>query len=151
MNLNDPEVQTFIRQSMVARIATLSHDGRPSITPLYFNDIDGHIWLGTSSWTLAARQAAADPRVCILLGHERNAADQRVLRISGTAVVRTDEVTLRLRNRKMALKYVFSPGALLNQLLNLRLFQIVRRYRAQSAEKGSGCVIDVTPQEVEFI
>ena len=151
MRISDPQVQQFIRQSMVARIATLSHNGRPSMTPLYFNHVDGHIWLGTSSWTLAARQANADPRVCLLLQRERNKADHRVLRISGTAIVRTDDRSLRLRDRQMALKYVFSPAALLNQLLNLRLFQLVHRYRAQSANKGPSCVIDVTPQHVDFV
>lgn len=151
MNSNDPEAQRFFHQSMVARIATLSKSGQPSITPLYFNYVDGHLWLGTSSWTLAARQASADPRVCVLLQHEQNKADHRILRISGTAVVRTDTATLRIRDRQMALKYVFSRGALLNQILNMRLFAVVRRYRRQSAAKGPGCVIDVTPQHIEFV
>jgi len=88
MNVDDPEVQEFIRQSMVARIATLWRSGRPSITPLYFSYMHGHIWLGTASWTLAAREANADPRVCILFQHERNRQDPRTLRVTGTAIVR---------------------------------------------------------------
>lgn len=151
MQVDDPVVQKFIRQSMVARIATLSRSGRPSITPLYFNFVNGHIWLGTSSWTLAAREVSADPRVCVLFQHERDRSDHRVLRVAGLAAVRTNTDILRLRNRQMAFKYVLSPGGLLNHLLNLRLLPLVRRYRAQGAEKGLGCVIDVTPQQIEFL
>lgn len=151
MNADDPEVSAFIRRAMVARIATVSRSGRPSVTPLYFNYVDGHLWLGTASWTLAAREAAADPRVSVLLQHELDGQDSRVLRVTGTAVVRTDVGTLRTRNREMAFKYVLSPGGLLNHLRNLRLRPLVRRYRAQSADKGAGCVIDVTPLHVEFL
>jgi Pyridoxamine 5'-phosphate oxidase len=50
-----------MRRSMVARIATLSRNGRPSINPLYFVYLNGHIWLGTVDWTLAARNVNADP------------------------------------------------------------------------------------------
>jgi hypothetical protein len=151
MKVDDPEVQRFIRHAMVARIATLSHSGRPSITSLYFNVVDGHIWLGTSSWTLAAREASANPQVTVLFQHERNRGDHRILRISGIASVRTDEPILRIRNRRTAFKYVLTPGGLLNWLLNLRLMRIVHQYRIQNAEKGAGCVIDVTPQRVEFL
>jgi general stress protein 26 len=151
MNVDDPEVQRFIRHAMVARIATLSRRGRPSITPLYFNYTDGHIWLGTSSWTLAAREASADPRVTILLQNERDQGDRRILRISGVASVRTDELIIRRRNRQTAFKYVLTPRGLVNWILSLRLIAVVRQYHAQNDEKGPGCVIDVTPQRIEFL
>lgn len=85
MNVCDPEVRAFIRQAMVARIATLSRSGRPSVTPLYFVYISGHIWLGTVEWTLAAREAKADPRVTILFQIERKLNDGRILRVTGHA------------------------------------------------------------------
>ncbi|MCB9459582.1 MAG: pyridoxamine 5'-phosphate oxidase family protein [Anaerolineaceae bacterium] len=151
MNIDHPEVQMFFRQAMVARISTVSCSGRPSITPLYFNYVNGKIWLGTSTWTLAAREVSNDSHVCILLQYEKQKSDPRILRIMGTATIRTDDAALRLRDRKMALKYVLSPGGLLNHALHLHLFTLVRKYRAQSDEKGPGCVIEVTPQHIEFI
>jgi len=36
MKADDPAVLDVMRRSMVARIATFSRNGRPSITPLYF-------------------------------------------------------------------------------------------------------------------
>ena len=74
---------------MVARIATLSLSGRPSVNPLYFVRRSGHIWLGTVDWTLAARNVMADPRVSVLFEVERNPrgpadrADQRARQRAG--------------------------------------------------------------------
>ena len=66
MKADDPAVLDVMRRSMVARIATLSLNGRPSINPLYFVYLNGHIWLGTVEWTLAARNVKAEPRVSVL-------------------------------------------------------------------------------------
>ncbi len=151
MNADDPEVLNFVHRSMVARIATLSRSGRPSITPLYFVTVKGHIWLGTADWTLAAREAKADPRVSVLLEIERNPNDRRILRITGSARVQTDAKTMRSSNLRMALKYILSPGSLRNRLSNRRLLQAERLYHKQSAEKGRACIIDVTPEQAEFL
>jgi len=151
MNADDPVVLNFIQQSMVARIATLSHNGRPSITPLYFVYVSGHIWLGTADWTLAAREAKANPRVCVLFQIERNPNDHRILRIIGAAQVRTDAKTMRSSNLRMALKYVLTPSSLRNRLSNLRLVHAERLYHMQSAEKGLACIVDIIPQQAEFL
>jgi general stress protein 26 len=95
MNADDPAVLDIMRRSMVARIASLSLNGRPSINPLYFIYLNGHIWLGTSDWTLAARNVKADPRVGVLFKVEQDPSDQRVLRITGRASVRTDQAAQR--------------------------------------------------------
>lgn len=141
----------FARKGMVSRIATLSASGRPSITPLYFTVVDGHLWLGTADWTLAARDAAADPRVVILLQHEKTPSDRRVLRVTGRAVLHTDRDAIWIYNLRVWLKYSVSPGGLLNNLVNLRLARLMRQYHQQSADKGSACVIDITPGHAEFV
>lgn len=81
MNIDDPAVLNVLRRSMIARIATLSRTGRPSINPLYFVYLDNHLWLSTAEWTLAARNVKADPRVSVLFEVERDPASHRVLRI----------------------------------------------------------------------
>ncbi|MEO8613074.1 MAG: pyridoxamine 5'-phosphate oxidase family protein [Chloroflexota bacterium] len=151
MNADDPAVLNFIQRAMVARIATLSHNGRPSITPLYFVTMKGHIWLGTADWTLAAREAKADPRVSVLFQIEQNPNDHRILRIMGSATVQTDTKTMRSSNLRMALKYILTPGSIRNRLSNRRLIQFERLYHMQSAEKGMACVIDVTLEQAEFL
>ena len=151
MQLDDPAVLDVIQRSMVARIATLSTRGRPSINPLYFIYLDGHIWLGTADWTLAARNVRAEPRVSVLFEVERDRADRRVLRISGRASVDTDQKVQRTYGLRVTRKYVLTPGGILNYLGHLRRLLPMHYYHAQSAEKGSACVIDVTPEHVEFL
>src|SRR5581483_11989911 len=80
----DPSVvRDMLRHCMVARIATLSRAGRPSVTPLYFVVLDDHIWLGTVDWTLAARNVRSDQRASILFAVEQEPASHHVLRITG--------------------------------------------------------------------
>src|SRR5512137_3048435 len=113
MNVDYPAAADVMRRAMVARIATLSGNGRPSINPLYFIYLNGHVWLGTSDWTLAARNVKANPRVSVLFNIERVRSDQRVLRISGRAGVNTDRDVQGLYKRQVARKYVLTPGGIL--------------------------------------
>lgn len=151
MNLDDPVALDILRRSMVARIATLSHNGRPSVNPLYFIYIDGKIWLGTPEWTLAARNVRADSRVSVLFGIEQDPEDRRILRIRGRAIVRLDKDAQRSYNPRAARKYILTPGGIFNWLTHPRQLWLRRYYTAQSAQKGRACVIEVTPEQVELL
>jgi hypothetical protein len=150
MNIDDPAMLAVLRRSMVARIATLSRTGRPSITPLYFVAPGGRIWLGTSEWTLAALSVQADPRVSVLFEVEQDPGPRRVLRISGRASVRTDPKAQRSYNLRVARKYVLTPGGIRHYLAHMQQLKLQHTYHAQSAEKGQACVIEVTPLDAEF-
>lgn len=151
MNADDPAVVDVVRRCMVARIATLSSNGRPSINPLYLVHLNGHIWLGTAAWTLAARNVKADSRVSVLFNDERDRSGQGILRISGRASVNTDRDVQRIYARLVARKYVLTPGGIRNYLMNFRLLLPMHYYHAQSAAKGPPCVIDVVPEYAEFL
>jgi hypothetical protein len=151
MRADDPAAREILRRAMVARIATLSRSGRPSVNPLYFLQHAGKIWLGTADWTLAARNVTADPRVSLLFAVERDPGNRQVLRIRGQAVVRSDAQAMRSYNLRVAFKYLLTPGGVRNWLENVRLIGLQRVYRAQSAAKGRACVIAVTPEEVELL
>jgi general stress protein 26 len=151
MNVDNPAALDILRRCMVARIATLSCHGRPNINPLYFISQSGRIWLGTSEWTLAARNVQADPRVSILFEVERDPRPHRVLRISGRASVRKDPKGQRSYNRQVARKYVLTPAGILHYLTHLRQLKLQRSYHTQSAEKGQACIIEVTPEHVELL
>ncbi len=151
MNIDDLAAVEVMRRSMVARIATLSYNGRPSINPLYFIYIDGHVWLGTSDWTLAARNVKADPRVSVLFNVERDRSDRRVLRVTGRANVNTDRDVQRTYQLRVARKYVLTPAGLLDYLTHLRRLRPMHYYHVQSAAKGTACVIDLIPEQVEFL
>jgi general stress protein 26 len=151
MKVDDPAVLDVIQRCMVARIATLSSGGRPSINPLYFVYLNGHIWLGTAAWTLAARNVKADPRVSVLFQVEGDRADPRALRVDGRAGVNTDRAVQDIYKRHVTRKYVLTPGGIRHYLMNLRLLLPMHDYHAQSSEKGLPCVIDVIPEQAEFL
>lgn len=151
MELNQREVRAILRRAMVARIATLSHAGRPSVTPLYFVALRGRIWLGTADWTLAARDVRADPRASVLINAEHDPADRRVVRLAGVASLRTDLQAQAEYVLRVALKYSLTPGQIRNTLAHWRLIALRRRYHAQSATKGRACVIEVVPERVELL
>jgi hypothetical protein len=151
MNVDDPAMLDVIRRCMVARIATLSRNGRPSINPLYFVCVPGHIWLGTVEWTRASRNVKAEPRVSVLYEVERDRSPHRILRISGRAIVRTDPKGQRSYNLRVARKYVLTPGGIRHYLAHLRQLKLRRHYAAQNVSTGQPCVIDVTPLHAEFL
>ncbi len=149
MKPDDPAVRDLLRRAMVVRIATLSRNGRPSVNPIYFIDYRRMIWIGTSDWTLAVRNVKADPRVSLLFNDER--VNGRCLRVSGHASVRTDREVIHAYSLRVAIKYVLPPGALFNRLVHLRQAPLLRYYHAQSAARGKTCIIEVTPEVVEWI
>jgi hypothetical protein len=151
MEADDRVVLTIIRRCMVARIATLSRNGRPSINPLYFVYVNNRIWLGTPNWTLAVRNVKADERVSVLFEAERDPHERRVLRISGHASIQEEREVLRSYNLRVARKYILTPGGVRNALTHLRQLSIRRYYVAQNAQKGRPCVIEVTPEQVELL
>jgi hypothetical protein len=82
---------------------------------------------------------------------EQDPSDQRVLRISGQASVRTDQKAHRSYNLRAARKYILTPGGIRNALAHMRQLPLRRTYAAQAAEKGQSCVIEVTPEQAEFL
>jgi general stress protein 26 len=151
MKADDRVALTIMRRCMVARIATLSRNGRPSINPLYFVYVNSRIWLGTPDWTLAVRNVKADARVSVLFDVERDPHDQRVLRISGHARIREAREVLRSYNLRVARKYILTPGGIHNALTHLQQLSVRRFYVAQNAQKGRPCIIEVIPEQAELL
>jgi hypothetical protein len=151
MQVDDHKSQCFIRRAMVARIATLSRNGRPSINPLYFVSTKGVIWLGTDDWTLAARNVSSDARVSVLFALEKDRLDQRILRVKGRARICKDQKLLRSYNIRVAFKYILTPAGILNLVSHIHKIPFKLTYNAQGKEKGVPCIIEVTSEQVEFL
>jgi general stress protein 26 len=147
---DDPAVVDILRRAMVARIATLSRNGRPHVNPLYFVYVEGRIHLGTSERTLAALNVQANPRVTILFNVERDSADRRVLRIQGRGTVRTDLELCRRYVRRDVRKYFMSWAGVRNTAAHARLLPVMRRY-ISSGQKGKACVLEIVPERAELL
>ena len=150
MNPDDPAVVDILRRAMVARIATVSRNGRPHVNPLYFVRGNGKIYLGTTDRTLAALNVKANPRVMILFDIDGEPNDQRVLGIRGGAIVRTDGALCRWYVVRDLRKYIISRRGLGNTLAHVRLLPVVRRF-VTSGEKGKACVLEVRSEEAEIL
>ncbi len=150
MTPDDPAVVDILRRAMVARIATVSRNGRPHVNPLYFVCGKDKIYLGTTDRTLAALNVRADPRVTILFNIESEPNDQRVLRIRGGAVVQTDAGLCRWYRIRDLRKYIFTRRGFGNSLSHARLLPLVRRF-VSSGEKGRECVLEVGPEEADVL
>lgn len=147
MQLTDPAVDDIVGHAMVARIATVSRTGRPHVNPLYFVEENGHIQLGTATYTLASHNVDANPAVQILFEVEGARADRRILRMDGTAVVRTDQPLMKRYRRGVARKYILDPAGLWNLLVHPGQWAPMRRHLGG----GQACVIEVTPSAAELL
>ena len=147
MKIADAAAADVLERAMVARIATVSKNGRPHVNPLYFVVVDGHVHLGTATYTLAAHNVRANPHVQILFEIESAPDDARILRIDGTGVVRTDAPLMQLYRRRVTRKYIATPGGLWNMLTHPRQWHPMRRHLTG----GAACVLDVSPTAVELL
>ncbi len=147
MKFDDPDIQQFLARSMIARVATISARGTPQLMPLYFVCLDGKLYMNNAKTSPTVRNITANPRVMLLFEEERGRRHDRCLRITGAASFRQDASIMRRVSIRAALKYQFSPAALLSTLRNARKLAAMRRYRA---ERSSG-MIEVIPEAAEFL
>lgn len=146
MGPQDSAVQGVLARSMIACVATISRDGVPSLTPLWFVVDRGRVLMTTGQATLAVRNIATHPAVVLLVDEEPAERSQRVLRIRGTATVRRGLPSFRQLLR-IAVKYYISPTALSSELIYLPKWVLRGRMYARMRP----AVIEVTPETAEFV
>jgi hypothetical protein len=143
---DDPIVRFFLEHSRVLRLATLSPAGRPALTPLWFVMEGGRLLATTGRATLAARNAAADPRVVLLLDAEAAGRSAHVLRLHGRATVHGALPSWRALAR-LAWRHYAAPPALRAELAHAGQWSLRRRYYAQS----EGATITIEPDRAELL
>jgi general stress protein 26 len=147
MKFTDTEVQRFLADSMIARVATISVRGTPQIMPLYFVCLDGKLYMNNAGTSPTVHNILARPRVVLILEADRGRPRDRCLRITGIATFRDDTTIMRGVSLRAARKYYLSVPAMLSTLRNVRKLATMRRYRA---ERVSG-MIEVVPETAEFL
>ena len=147
MMWRDAAVDDIVARSMVARIATISRNGRPHVNPLYFVVEHDHVHLGTATYTLAAHNVRANSQVQVLFEIESAPADRRLVRMDGRATVRTEPELLRRYRNRVARKYMATPAGLANLASHPREWRPMRRH----LQGGAACVIDLEATSVELI
>ena len=151
MTLTDALVQHLLKRAMVARMATISRSGRPHVNPNYFVVDDSRLWLGTTTGTLAARNVAVNPAVQLLFEIEEDPTDSRLMRITGTAAIRTEPDLLKEYKRRDVRKYFRSLRGLLMSLRHLHRVFLTSKYLSTSDPTNRHCVIEVEPTKIEIL
>lgn len=151
MTLTDALVQHLLKRAMVARMATVSRSGRPHVNPNYFVVDDSRLWLGTTTGTLAARNVAVNPAVQLLFEIEEDPADSRLMRITGTAAIRTEPDLLKEYKRRDVRKYFRSLRGLLMSLRHMHRVFLTSKYLSTSDPANHHCVIEVEPTKIEIL
>jgi general stress protein 26 len=136
---------------MVARLATVSRSGRPHVNPNYFVVDGSRLWLGTTTGTLAARNVAVNPSAQLLFDNEQDPTEARLVRITGTATVRTEPELVAEYKRRNARKYFRSLPGLLMSLRNLRRLFLTGKYLSTTDPAGRHCVIEIEPTQIEIL
>ena len=144
MTPDDPVVRVFVERSRVARIATRSAKGWPALAPLWFVEVGGRLWTTTGAATLAARNAAAEPRVAVLLDADAGGHSAHVVRLHGRAAVHRGLPSLRVLAALARKYYVSGFGS---EIAHAAQWDLRRRYYAQS----EAVAIEITPERGELL
>lgn len=125
-----PLVREFLRDSLVAHVASRSAAGTPFVTPLWFTPHAGELWVTTGFETRLARNVARQPEVTLLLWGEarRRPGDALCLRARATRHAGLPPWPVLLR---IAARYYLAPGALASELGNVTRWPLRARYYSQ--------------------
>jgi hypothetical protein len=142
------DARAFIAGSMVMQVATLSPRRQAFMTPLWFVDTGGTLYMALGTGTRAARNVTHHPGVTLLFRGEHTGTSTRVLRVRGTATCRPGMPPWPVLVR-IAAKYYLAPQALAVELRNAGKWALRMRYYAR-IEGGAGHLV-VLPTAAEFL
>jgi hypothetical protein len=144
----DPAVRAILRRAMVVEFATLSEKRRAFVTPLWFVESDGVLYLTTAPGSRVGRNVVQHPQVSLLFHGEPGRPKDPALRVRGTATCHRGLPPWRVLLR-IALKYYVGPRALPVELPNARRWGLRMRYYGQG--KGGVGYLRVVPREAELL
>ena len=147
MAISESEMVDWVRDSLVTRLATLSPQGVPLVTPIWFVNDGEDLLMTTGGRGLAVRNILAHPRVVLLFDAELRGRQPRALRVVGEASFESDFLR-PLSLLRIARKYYLRRAALRVELANAARWRMRARYYAQHPEPG---FIRVRPLEWEWV
>jgi PPOX class probable F420-dependent enzyme len=65
--MSQPEIEDFVASSRGGTLATVSADGQPHLTAMWYGVVDGEIWFETKAKSQKAVNTRRDPRITFLL------------------------------------------------------------------------------------
>jgi hypothetical protein len=125
-----PLVREFLRDSLVAHVASRSRAGHPFVTPLWFTPYAGLLWVTTGIDSRVARNIANQPTVTLLLWGETRRRPGEALRLHAAATRHAGLPPWAVLFH-IAIRYYLAPGALASEFRNVARWLLRVRYYAQ--------------------
>ncbi|MFC9898196.1 pyridoxamine 5'-phosphate oxidase family protein [Nocardia sp. NPDC127579] len=88
--MSDTEITEFLQRSRVATLATLSAQGTPHLTAMWYAVLDGEIWFETKAKSQKAVNLRRDPRVTVMIEAGDTYDQLRGVSFEGTAEIVDD-------------------------------------------------------------
>ncbi|MBC3841731.1 pyridoxamine 5'-phosphate oxidase family protein [Streptacidiphilus sp. 4-A2] len=115
--MTEEERDAFLGGQRTCRVATVSADGRPHATPLWFVWDGGTLWLYSLTRSRRWAELAADPRIAVVVDSGESYGELRGVELTGE-VEQVGEAPraglphpgLELPERLFAAKYDFGPA-----------------------------------------
>jgi PPOX class probable F420-dependent enzyme len=129
------EYRNFLMEQVrTAKLATVRKDGRPHVTPVWF-ELDGDT-LVFATWhtSVKAINIKRDGRVCLCVDDEKPPFSY--IQIEGTAVLSADSEALKYWNTRIAARYMGE--------------ELAEAYGKRNSVEGE-LLVRVTPTKVVFI
>ncbi len=158
MRFDDPEVREFLARSMILRLATLSPKGQPNIRCLWFVCQQERIYIFSGESSPTWRGISAHPDVALLFDDELGPRSNRLLRMRGRAVFRTEIAIVGRVMLGLARKYFLTRPGLRNLGAHVRTVPAAVRFYAEGSAKARkeigrrpAVILEVLPESFEFL
>lgn len=109
VEMSKSEIRRYLSRRLIAKLGTVSPQGRPHIVPIWFAYRNGSILLCTSKSTVKVRNIEENPKVCVLVDSAQAGMRVRGAMITGEAEILHGADAKRI-NRMIHLRYMGSRG-----------------------------------------
>ena len=108
------EIDAFLAQPLVARIATVRQNGTPQVVPMWFLWEHGTMYMSTRTWAAKLKHLRRNPHVAVVVDVMEAPMKNKVVTIDGTADILTDgvrEMTTRIYEKYLGAEAAKNPQA----------------------------------------
>lgn len=131
--MNQAEIDSFLQQPRHAVVGTISRDGAPQLSPVWYIYEEGCFYIGITSDTAKYRNLRRDPRISLCIDGGRE--DVRTVMVAGTVELYEKTHPLQVAMRwRLITHYIADP-------------EEARRY-AESSKDWDAVLVVVTPDKL---
>lgn len=112
--MSKAEIDAFLAQPLVARIATVRKNGTPQVVPMWFLWKDGVMYMSTRTWAAKVQHIRHNPHVAVTVDVMEKPLRNKAVLIDGTAEILTDgvkQVTTQIYQKYVGAEAAKSPEA----------------------------------------